>query len=151
MVLFGFCPSSNPIALKLMVERSFLDYWSLNHHSNIWSCYLRPYFGHTFQLMFNCVCFSLSIHHYIIWSDKCYLLVHITVEIHLFGYLVELLLSPSATSSSSPWLNVESLRVSSVWPLLEYHVNAISTHACGTPIFNKDIWSTMLNFLYQLP
>ena len=34
-VLFGFCPSSNPIALKLMVDRSFLDYWLLNHHSNV--------------------------------------------------------------------------------------------------------------------
>ena len=28
-------PSSNPIALKLMVGRSFLDYWLLNHHSHI--------------------------------------------------------------------------------------------------------------------
>ena len=27
--------------------------------------------------------FSSSIHHYTIWSDKCYLLVHIVVEIHL--------------------------------------------------------------------
>ena len=34
-VLFGFFPSSNPIALKLMVGRSFLDYWLLNHHSDI--------------------------------------------------------------------------------------------------------------------
>ena len=31
--------------------------------------------------------FSSSIHHFIIWSDKCCLLVHITVEIHLFGNL----------------------------------------------------------------
>ena len=82
-----------------MVERSFLDYWSLNHHSNIWSCYLRPNFGHPFPLMFNCVYFSLSIHHYIIWSDKCYLLVHLTMETHLLGNLEELSLSQSATSS----------------------------------------------------
>ena len=34
-VLFGFCPSSNPIPLKLMVGRSFLDYWLLNHHSDV--------------------------------------------------------------------------------------------------------------------
>ena len=34
-VLFGFCPSSNPIALKLMVGCSFLDYWLLKHHSGI--------------------------------------------------------------------------------------------------------------------
>ena len=42
------------------------------------------------------------------------------------------------------------LWVSKVWPLLEDHVNAISEHVCGTLIFNKNIWSTMLNFLYQL-
>ena len=35
VVLFGFCPSSNPLALKLMVGRSFLDYWLLNHHSDV--------------------------------------------------------------------------------------------------------------------
>ena len=81
-MMCDFKTSSNPIALKLMVGRSFLDYWSLNHHSNIWSCYLSPYFGCTFQPMFNCVCFSSSIHHYTFWSDKCYLLVHIIVEIH---------------------------------------------------------------------
>jgi len=34
-VLFGSRPSSNPIALKLMVGRSFLDYWLLNHHSDV--------------------------------------------------------------------------------------------------------------------
>ena len=52
--------------------------------------------------------FSSSILHYIIWSNKCYLLIHIIVEIHLFGYLVELSLSPSATFSSSPWLLMNS-------------------------------------------
>ena len=41
-----------------------------------------PYFGCTFQSMFNCVCFPRA-HRYIIWSDKCYLLVLIIVEIHL--------------------------------------------------------------------
>ena len=30
-----FKTSSNPLALKLMVGRSFLDYWLLNHHSDI--------------------------------------------------------------------------------------------------------------------
>ena len=53
--------------------------------------------------------FSSSIHHYIIWSDKCYLLVHIVVEIHLFGNLDDMSLSPSATSSPSPWFNDETL------------------------------------------
>ena len=43
--------------------------------------------------------------------------------------------------SCSWWI----LCVSKVWPLLEDHVNAISKHVCGTPIFNKNIWSPMLN------
>ena len=30
-----FKTSSNPIALELMVDSSFLDYWLSNHHSNI--------------------------------------------------------------------------------------------------------------------
>ena len=34
-VLFGFCPARNHIALELMVGHSFLDYWLLNHHSDI--------------------------------------------------------------------------------------------------------------------
>ena len=34
-MLLGFCTSSNPIALKLMVDISFLDHWLSNHHSNI--------------------------------------------------------------------------------------------------------------------
>ena len=34
-MLFEFCTSSNPIALKLMVGHSFLDYWLLNHHSDV--------------------------------------------------------------------------------------------------------------------
>ena len=42
-VLFGSCPSSNPIALKLMVGRSFLDYWLLNHHSDV-GCATQPIF-----------------------------------------------------------------------------------------------------------
>ena len=48
--------------------------------------------------------------------------------------------------SHSWWI----LRVSRVWPLPEDHVNAISKHVCGTLIFNKNIWSTMLKFPYQL-
>ena len=43
------------------------------------------------------------------------------------------------------------LCVSKVRPLLEDHVNAISKHVCGTPIFNKNIWSTMLNLLINYP
>ena len=34
-MMCNFKTSSNPIALKSMVGRSFLDYWLLNHHSNI--------------------------------------------------------------------------------------------------------------------
>ena len=48
--------------------------------------------------------------------------------------------------SCSWWI----LCVSKVWHLLEDHVNAISKHVYGTPIFNKNIWSTMLNFIHQL-
>ena len=34
-VLLGFWTSSNPISMKLMVDSLFLDYWLLNHHSNV--------------------------------------------------------------------------------------------------------------------
>ena len=37
--------------------------------------------------------------------------------------------------------------VSKVRPLLEDPANAISKHVCGTLIVDKNIWSTMLNFL----
>ena len=47
---------------------------------------------------------SSSIHHYILWSDQCYHHVHLIVEFHLYGSLDGLLLSPSATFLSSPWL-----------------------------------------------
>ena len=44
-----------------------------------------------------------SIHHYILWYDQCYHHVHIAMEIHLYGNLDELLLSPLTTFSSCPW------------------------------------------------
>ena len=67
----------------------------------------NPYSGAPFnQCLIEYV--SSSIHHYTIWSDKCYLLVHIIVEIHLVGNLDGLSPSPSATSSS-PWFNDELL------------------------------------------
>jgi hypothetical protein len=34
-MLLGFCTSSNPIALKLMINSSFLGCWLLNCHSHI--------------------------------------------------------------------------------------------------------------------
>ena len=40
--------------------------------------------------------------------------------------------------------------ISKVWSSPEDHVNSISKHVNGTPIFNRNIWSTMLNFIYQL-
>ena len=72
--------------------------------------------------------FSSSIPHYIVWFDKSYLLVHIIVEIHLVGNLDELSLSPSATSSSSPWFNEELLFRNSL-PLFnsQESYNVIST------------------------
>ena len=86
-------------------------------------------------------------------------LVHIVLEIHPFWHVDGLLLSPSATPSSFPCWNCMTyflscfrwiLGVSKVWPLLENHVNDISKHVNGTPIFNRNIWSTMLNFIYHL-
>ena len=50
------------------------------------------------------------------------------------------------SSSYSWWI----LRVSRVWSSHEDHVNAISKHVNGTPIFNRNIWSTRLNFIYHL-
>ena len=48
--------------------------------------------------------------------------------------------------SCSWWI----LFVSKFWSSPVDHVNAISKHVCGTPNFNKNNWSIMLNFLYQL-
>ena len=55
-VLFEFCPSSNPIALMLMVGRSLLDYWLLNHHSDIGRA-TQPIFRAHLSTNVNCVCF----------------------------------------------------------------------------------------------
>ena len=53
-----------------------------------------------------------------------------------------------------PWGNCKTysisyswwiLCVSKVWSSPDDHVNAISKHVCGTPIFNKNIWSPILN------
>ena len=58
-----------------------------------------------------------------------------------------------------PWGNRQTYSIScpqwilcasEFWPLLDDHVNAISKHVCGTLIIDKNIWSTMLNFLHQL-
>ena len=60
----------------------------------------------------------------------------------------------SARLSILPWGNCKTysknhswwiLCVSKVWPFLEDHVNAISKHVYGTSIFNRNIWSPMLN------
>ena len=48
--------------------------------------------------------------------------------------------------SCSWWI----LFVSKVWSSPVDHVNAISKHVYGTPIFNRNIWSTMLNSIYHL-
>ena len=77
---------------------------------------------------------------------------------HLAGGPI-VIVSLLARLSILPWGNCNTystsyswwiLPVSRVWPLLEGHVNAISKHVCGNSIFNKSIWSTMLNFCYQL-
>ena len=60
----------------------------------------------------------------------------------------------SARLSIHPWGNCKTystsyswwiLRVSKVWSSPEDHVTAISKHVNGTPIFNRNIWSPMLN------
>ena len=38
-----------------------------------------------------------------------------------------------------------------VRPLLEDHVNAISKHVCGTPIFNKNTYPNANCFLLNYP
>ena len=45
------------------------------------------------------------------------------------------------STSYSWWI----LCVSKVWSSPDDHVNAISMHVYGTPMFNKNIWSPMLN------
>ena len=47
---------------------------------------------------------SSSIHHYILWVRPMLSLVHIIMEVHLHWNFDKLLLSPSATFLSSPWL-----------------------------------------------
>ena len=94
--------------------------------------------------------FSSSILHYIIWSDKCYLLIHIIVEIHLFGYLVELSLSPSATSSSSPWLNDEPLigtRFHSSFP--ENHIMSSRQLCCTSSSQASWVWDILTPIRYE--
>ena len=65
----------------------------------------------------------------------------------------------SARLSVHPWGNCKTystsysrwiLRVSKVWSSPEDHVNAISKHVNGTPIFNRNIWSSMLKINYHL-
>ena len=60
----------------------------------------------------------------------------------------------SARLSVHPWGNCKTysiscswwiLFVSKVWSSPVDHVNAISKHVYGTPIFNRNIWSPMLN------
>ena len=72
---------------------------------------------------------------------------------HLAGWPA-VIVSLLARLSLLPWGNCKTystscswwiLPVSEVRPLLEDHVNAISKHVHGTPIFNKNIWSPMLN------
>ena len=71
-----------------------------------------------------------------------------------FGDPVTWCHSFSARLSIHPWGNCKTystsyswwiLRVSKVWSSPDDHVNAISKHVYGTPIFNRNIWSPMLN------
>ena len=83
-----------------------------------------------------------------IWPGKV-----MSCPAHLAGWPV-VIVSLLPRLSILPWGNCKTyctscswwiLPVSKVRPLLEDHVNAISKHVCGTPIFNKNTCSTMLN------
>ena len=72
---------------------------------------------------------------------------------HLAGGPI-VIASFSAGLSILPWGNCKTystscswwiLHVSKVWSLHSNHVNAVSKHVCGTPFFNKNIWSPKLN------
>ena len=72
---------------------------------------------------------------------------------HLAGGPI-VIVSFSAGLSILPWWNCKTystscswwiLHVSKVWSSPDDHVNAISKHVYGTPIFNKNIWSPILN------
>ena len=69
------------------------------------------------------------------------------------------IVSWSARLAILPWGNCKTysiscswgiLCVSIAWSLPDDHVNAILKHVCGTPVFNKNIWSATLNFHDQL-
>ena len=107
-VLFGFRPSSNPIALKLMVGRSFLDYWLLNHHSNVGRA-TQPIFRVHLSTIVKLCMFSSSIHQYIILIWQMLSPCSHNCGNPSFGNFDELSLSSSATSLSSPWVNDELL------------------------------------------
>ena len=77
---------------------------------------------------------------------------------HLAGGPI-IIVSSLARLTILPWGNCKTYSISCSWwilwvskvrPLLDDHVNAISKHVCGTPIFNNNIWSTTQNSLYQL-
>ena len=107
-VLFGFRPSSNHIALKLMVDRSFLDYWLLNHHSNVGRA-TQPIFRVHLSTIVKLCMFSSSIHQYIILIWQMLSPCSHNCGNPSFGNFDELSLSSSATSLSSPWVNDELL------------------------------------------
>ena len=89
-----------------------------------------------------------------LWPDKVMsCLAHLTGGPIVIIFLLAIL-------SILPWGNCKTystsyswwiLRVSKVWSSPEDHVNAISKHVNGTPIFNRNIWSTMLNFIIIYP
>ena len=93
-------------------------------------------------------------HWSILWPDKV-----MSCLTHLAGGPIVISFPFLARLAILPWGNCKTysiscswwiLCVSKVWSLPIDDVNAISKHVTGTPIFNKNIWSIMLNFLYQL-
>ena len=92
--------SSNPIALKLMVDISFLDHWLSNHHSNI----DHATWAHISGAPFNqCLVVYVFLQHTSLYHLIRQILSPCSHNCGKpsFEILDELLLSPSANTSSS--------------------------------------------------
>ena len=96
-LLCEFKTSSNHIALKIMVDISFLDHWISDHHSKHWSCTYAHISGAPFNqcLLVDVLLEHTSLYH-LIWQvlSPC----SDNYGNPSFGNLNDLSLSPSATS-----------------------------------------------------
>ena len=107
-MLFGFFPSSNPIALKLLVYSFILRLWLIESSFEHWSCYLAHISGAPFN---QCLIVYVFLKHtslyHLIWQMLS--LCSHNCGNPSFVNLDELSLIPPATSSSSHWFTDELL------------------------------------------